>query len=325
MPRQYKVLLLSYGDRPSVMAYRRIDAGRATVSLLMLESTFFRAVSREVIPSMPEARLYVSNFTGDLSAILRSVLRAPAPHLSQVCRQCRVSMLRKAAAMMEEIDADLLATGECLSDKDPLRSPEIIQQIDREAGVEGRVLRPLCPDLNDAQQMELLYDGRSADPVTDRIADLPHGSAHNCRLTSPAFFARARDLYFYGGPLSRRELELLPLGRHFRISARARLVVGRSLEENLSIGGTPSLYELLLKTEGVPGPVAVLTYTASAEEVELAAAICARYAQCPPDEKVSVRIRSPRDIQHVQTYPAPDTICEQLLIKPQPELCDRNQ
>jgi len=123
--------------------------------------------------------------------------------------------------------------------------------------------------------------------------------------------------------LSRREIDLLALGRHFRLAERARLVVGRNQEENLIIEGARDLYELLIKIEGLAGPSAVLSYTASPDEIMLAAAVCARYADSTGQEEVSVRVRSAREMWRVRVRPAPDSLCRQLAVRVWPELCDR--
>jgi hypothetical protein len=63
---------------------------------------------------------------------------------------------------------------------------------------------------------------------------------------------------------------------------------------------------LILRVEDIPGPTALLPYTATEEDVRRAAAICARYSDSPPGEPVPVRIRSSRGTQRIEVIPATD-------------------
>jgi len=315
MPPEQRVFVLTYGDPYSCSALELLGDRAADARLIMFESAFFRATAPEVAPRLPDRKLYVLDFTPDLSSVLREVLGGADPRLTEVCRRCRVAMLLRAGELLRREGGTFLLTGETVSERDPLRSPALFRQADEAAGLSGRVLRPL------AGWPQNKHDPNPAAPRAGLPIRSP--SPPNCRLRDPAFLARAHDLYRYGGPLSRRDIELLAVGRHFRISPQTRLVIGRNESENMIIAGSRTLYELLLDVEDMPGPAAVLSYTASTAEIELAAALCARYAQSPPDREVTVRIRSSRETWKISARPAPEDLTQKMLIQPRPELCDR--
>ena len=317
-------ILLTYGDAGSWKALQVLDRERMDIRLLAFESSFFRNDIRHIGELFPGLRLDALDFTPELSAVLQRQMASPAPLLSQVCVECRAAMLRAAGEFAAREGIDYIITGDTCSPGDRLRTPGVFHLIDEKSGQEGKVLRPLChparnPETGDPSSAPEAW--AAAFPAARSL--MPLARRPNCRLRDPSYFSRAWDLYLYGGPLSRRDIELLAVGRHFRLTEHARLVVGRNQEENLLIEGSRGLYELLIKVENFPGPSAVLSYTASPGEVRLAAAICARYADLPGHVEVSVRVRSAREAWRVRASPAPDSLCRQLAVRVWPELCDR--
>ena len=63
------------------------------------------------------------------------------------CIDCRMLLLRKARERMEATGADFVVTGEVLGQRPMSQRREAMAKIDREAGVEGLVVRPLCAKL----------------------------------------------------------------------------------------------------------------------------------------------------------------------------------
>ena len=59
--------------------------------------------------------------------------------------------------------------------------------------------------------------------------------AGGCLLTEKVFSRRLKDLFFSQSDPDLREIELLKVGRHFRIFPHTKLVVGRNKSENEEI------------------------------------------------------------------------------------------
>lgn len=59
------------------------------------------------------------------------------------CIDCRIFMFRKAKEFMEEVGADFVVTGEILGERPMSQRLEAMMLIEKEAGLKGRILRPL--------------------------------------------------------------------------------------------------------------------------------------------------------------------------------------
>ena len=60
------------------------------------------------------------------------------------CVDCRIYMFRAAKKYMEEIGASFIITGEVLGQRPMSQRKDAFRVIERESGLEGLILRPLC-------------------------------------------------------------------------------------------------------------------------------------------------------------------------------------
>jgi hypothetical protein len=174
--------------------------------------------------------------------------------------------------------------------------------IELESGLEGRLLRPLSakllePTIPEREGMVereklLALRGRSrrgqmALAKEYGINDYPC-PAGGCRLTDPNFARRMRDLVRYKEDFDLNDVNLLKVGRHFRLSPRAKAVVGRNEEENHRILTLARGGDILFEVKGCGSPITLLRGEASGEEIRLAAAITARYSDARGDSEVPI-------------------------------------
>jgi len=218
------------------------------------------------------------------------------------CIDCRIFMLKRAKAYMEEIGASFIVTGEVLGERPMSQRRDSMRLIEKEAGLDGLILRPLSAKLLPASIPEkegwvdreklLKIQGRSRKPqiqLADHygIRDYPC-PAGGCLLTDPGFAKRMKDLLRYFPDFSLNDVHLLKMGRHFRLSPRLKLVVGRNEEENQKIQTFSGEGDVLLKLFRFPGPLSLLRGEAGEKEIEQAAAITARYSKAKDLKKVEV-------------------------------------
>ena len=218
------------------------------------------------------------------------------------CIDCRIFMMKKAKAYMEEVGASFIVTGEVLGERPMSQRRDSMRLIEKEAGLDGLILRPLSAKLLPASIPEkegwvdreklLKIQGRSRKPqiqLADHygIRDYPC-PAGGCLLTDPGFAKRMKDLLRYFADFSLNDVHLLKMGRHFRLSPRLKLVVGRNEEENQKIQTFSEEGDILLKLFRFPGPLSLLRGEAGEEEIEKAAAITARYSKAKGLKKVEV-------------------------------------
>ncbi|MCL6450220.1 MAG: hypothetical protein K6T75_02875 [Acetobacteraceae bacterium] len=211
------------------------------------------------------------------------------------CIDCRIYQFRLAREVMDQVGAAFLATGEVLGQRPMSQRSQIMALIDREAGVEGRVLRPLS-----ARHLPPTLPEREGWVDRERLLDIKGRSrrqqaalaqayslsgylspAGGCLLTLKEFARRLRDFLDGGGTLDPRQVALLKVGRHFRLGARARAVVGRDQGENQVLRTLGAPGDVVAEVRGYVGPVALGLGELGPEELALLCRITARYSDAP--------------------------------------------
>jgi tRNA-specific 2-thiouridylase len=218
------------------------------------------------------------------------------------CIDCRIFMLKKAKAYMEGSGAYFIVTGEVLGERPMSQRRDSLRLIEKEAGLEGFILRPLSAKLLPASIPEregwvdreklLRIQGRSRKPQIELaehfgIYDYPC-PAGGCLLTDPGFSRRMKDLILHDPDFSLNDVHLLKMGRHFRLSSKIKLVVGRNKEENQKIQTFAREEDILLKLSDFPGPLSLLRGEPNGWEIEKAASITVRYSKAKDSERVEV-------------------------------------
>jgi tRNA U34 2-thiouridine synthase MnmA/TrmU len=239
------------------------------------------------------------------------------------CLDCRIFIFKKAKEYMKECGASFIVTGEVLGERPMSQRRDAIMLIEREAGLKGLVLRPLSakhfdPTLAEKEGLvdrDKLLDisGRSRKPQMALaegfgINDYPC-PAGGCLLTDPGFAARMRDLLKYG-PLDLASVKLLKLGRHFRLSENAKLIVGRDAKENDLIQSQAGDGDICLRIKDGPGPFSVVRGPSDEGVLNLAARIAAYHTKFRDERAVSVACRRLPDRQETVLNVEPATLAE---------------
>ena len=236
-------------------------------------------------------------------------LLADPPHgygsQMNICIDCRINMFKKAKKLGEEIGAEFYVTGEVLGQRPFSQRRNAMDLIETEAGLQGKILRPLSAKLmrkTDAEEdgvvdRDSLYSisGRRRVPQIELAEELgvfdypcPSGG---CLLTDPQFANKLRDYIRHEGKPKLEDMILLRLGRHFRLG-RARAIVGRNEQENNVLSSLADRRSLpSLEVQGHMGPISIIVGDAEAETIDKVAAITARYSDAPREEYVDVEIR----------------------------------
>jgi len=241
------------------------------------------------------------------------------------CIDCRILMLREAKVFMDLIGADFLVTGEVLGQRPMSQRKECFPLVDREAGVEGLVLRPLSAkllppttaELKGLVDREYLHDfnGRTRRPQMNLAAELGltdyPSPAGGCLLTEPSYACRLRDLLRYNSTPGLRELHLLRVGRHFRTSPECKIIVGRNEAENEKIIALASSEDTLMSVEDIGSPTTIITGRVSDNEIMTAASLTARYSDAKHLSRVEVTVSTLRGISYkLMCIPATDDLIE---------------
>lgn len=206
------------------------------------------------------------------------------------CIDCRIYQFKKAKQIMEETQSSFIVTGEVLAQRPMSQHRRAIETIERKAGLEGLILRPLSaklfsetiPEKSGWVNREKLFafNGRSRAPQMALasklgITDYP-SPAGGCQLTDPGFSRRAKDLMEYGA-LDANNIELLMEGRHFRINPNYKLIVGRNEIENAHIESLVLENDLFFDPAPFGGPSAIGRGDYNEDVIRLSVAIIGRY------------------------------------------------
>jgi tRNA U34 2-thiouridine synthase MnmA/TrmU len=218
------------------------------------------------------------------------------------CIDCRVLMLKKAKEYLTELKADFVTTGEVLDQRPMSQRLDTMMRIEREAGLEGLVVRPLSGGLLPTTIPEqrgtidrddlLKLKGRSRKfelmlAEKNNIKDYfsPSGG---CLLTDPGFSRRLADLMRYQEDMDEIEVKRLKIGRHFRLTPTAKLIVGRNEEENKKLEELAGNdYFLYVPDTGSPNAV----LEGDKKFLKLAAAVTARYCDRNQEKNIEVWYR----------------------------------
>ncbi len=227
------------------------------------------------------------------------------------CIDCRKMMYDEAKKHMNTIGADFLITGEVLHQRPMSQNSNALSVIEKETGMEGKVLRPLSAQLLPKTEPEKkgLVDRSLLGSIQGRsrkeqlqlanrfdIADPPN-SAGGCLLTDPQFAVRIRDLMKYSvDEPSINDVELLKLGRHFRFNEYSKLIVGRNHSENENLLSLSLKHDFIIQAVDIPGPVAILRISDKPDlrrhkKLLLSSiGITLRYSDALPEKNCEVRV-----------------------------------
>lgn len=222
------------------------------------------------------------------------------------CLDCRIFMVKKAGEVMEEEGASFVVTGEVLGQRPMSQHLAALELVARESGLGERLVRPLSGRLLGPTFPERMgwvrredwldLQGRSRKRQLELarawgipVFTSPGGGC--CLLLERAYAKRLRDLIREKGvdALTKEDFALLRYGRHFRLSPRVRVVVGRDEAENAVLLSFPGDHHLLSFPD-VPGPVALVLGEAEEADLREAAALAARYSDAPSGAPVRVLV-----------------------------------
>ena len=119
-----------------------------------------------------------------------------------------------------------------------------------------------------------------------------------------------------------KELNLLRVGRHFRMGPSIKIIAGRDEAENNRIEALCSNDDILLRAEGCGSPLVLVTGEGkkpSEEDIKSAASICARYSDEKTAPKVRVSVQKNGSSFEVEAAPADEAFLELYRVQKRPE------
>ncbi len=223
------------------------------------------------------------------------------------CIDCRIFTLRKAKAYMEEIGASFLVTGEVVGQRPMSQRVDALRVIEKHSGTAGLVLRPLSakhceptvPEREGWVDRERLLDivGRSRKEQIRLarewdVVDYPC-PAGGCLLTDKTFSLKVRDLLDHRPAPDAVDLNLLKVGRHFRLEDGAKVIVARDEAENRRLEALCRGRLPVYIADGFSGPSVAIDGTLNGTTGELLSRVYTRYGKAGTPPPFRVREISP--------------------------------
>lgn len=218
------------------------------------------------------------------------------------CIDCKMFILKKAKEYMEAHNAQFVFTGEVLGQRPMSQHRQTLLQTEKASGLQGYLLRPLSAKLLEPtipeqkgwvdreQLLDISGRGRTAQMNFARQYGLRYPQpAGGCLLTDKIFAKRLQDLINHKPEesITGEDVFLLKLGRHFRLSDRLKVIVGRHevdndiLQEHLSGKWRAAVREY-------KGPVVLIEGEPSEQQLEQIAQLAVSYTKGKNAERVSV-------------------------------------
>jgi len=296
------------GGLDSILATRLImDQGIEVVGLHFITPFFgYQHKGREAEQVEKWHCLYgISARILDVSEEFIQILRHPRYGFGKnfnPCIDCKIFLFSQAKKIMEAEGGEFLISGEVLGQRPMSQRRDALRIVERDSGTEGILLRPLCaknlkptrPELMGLVDREklLALSGRSRKPQLELAAEMGIQNfptpAGGCYLTDPVLAKRFQRYFATQAEISKHDLLLLMVGRHFRLPAGARLVVSRREGENEKLLNLRQEGDLILKLQGIPGPLGLVRGEIGEKDLYLAAAIIARYSKARALPQVEV-------------------------------------
>jgi len=304
MKDKIKAVALFSGGLDSILAVKLIQEQGIKVKGVNFKTPFFGLDEILVITKDLDIDLEIIDITEELLKVLKKPKYGFGKNMNP-CIDCHALMFKKAGEYMAKIGASFILSGEVLGERPMSQNRNSLNIIERESGFEGRILRPLSalllpetiPEKEGLVDRSKLLDisGRSRKRQMELAAkigirDYP-SPAGGCKLTEPSFSNRLKDL-FAQKQYSLEEIELLKLGRHFRLDRGVKLVVGRNKNENEKIQEFFREGDLLFKAKNLKGPISLLKGVCQLDDdfIGKSCQITARYCDRKGEEDGEVYI-----------------------------------
>ena len=234
------------------------------------------------------------------------------------CIDCRAMMFNAAKKHMEEIGAEFIISGEVLGQRPMSQHGPALRTIEKESNLVGKIVRPLSAGLlpETDPEREGLIKRENLGMIKGRTRRIqlqmakeygienPPNAGGGCLLTEPQFGIKAKDLFEHIETPTINDVDLLKIGRHFRLDEQTKFVVGRNKDENEMIKAIALPGDILLEAKDYMGPVSILRGKNAKTHVKFASSVTLRYSDAPKNQHVTVLVKNENSSEEISTESA---------------------
>ena len=313
-----KALGLLSGGLDSSLAALCLKRQGVDVTAICFVTPFFGSSKAELAAKQMDIPLIIENISEVHLAMLKKPRYGYGKNMNP-CIDCHAMMFRIAGEIMAERGFDFLFSGEVLGQRPMSQNSDALRSVANYSGHPDRILRPMSAKLLPITTIEeqglvnreqlLDIQGRSRKPQEAlarewELTDFP-SSGGGCLLTEIHFSDRLRDLFVHQPDCTVNDVELLKIGRQFRLSEQSKLTLGRHQKDNDSIRNAANSAYIILRTPGVSGPLGLVSGQPSEKDLQTAGAILASYGKAKDQAKVEVLAETSAGEQRFSIAPMP--------------------
>jgi tRNA-uridine 2-sulfurtransferase len=275
--KKAKALLLFSGGLDSILAAKILEKQGIDVTALTFVSYFFDANQAKKSAKENNIKLMISDISVPHLKIVKNPRHGRGSGMNP-CIDCHLLMLKEAGKISNVAKLlrtkkyySILATGEVLGQRPMSQNFRALKLIEKKAGLQGKILRPLSAKALPETEMEksglvnreklLGISGRSrkeqlalAKKFGVKYFPTPAGG---CVLTDSEFSKKLEELFDKKKKTKASDINLLRIGRHFWLG-RSKIILGRNHEENLALKKLAEKNDILIEPKSIPGPTALV-------------------------------------------------------------------
>lgn len=322
-----KALAIFSGGLDSILAVYLVRGQGFLVEGVYFETPFFPSEQARQSAEKIDLPLSIVDITEEMLSIIKNPRFGHGSGLNP-CLDCHLLMCKKACEIMQEEGYEFIISGEVLGQRPMSQTKEAMLKITKECPCGDYLLRPLSakllpptrPEREGWVDRKRLLDMRGRSRAYQiklakeiGIEDYPT-PAGGCLLTDAIFAAKLKDLLTYQGKISRRDLELLKIGRHFRLNNVTKAIVGRNQRENEMLKKLSLPEDTALEVINYPGPFVLIPYGGDMAGEELASILAVSYSDAPEDKPAIIFIKQKGHVREIRTRAYPKEQLHRYLI-----------
>ncbi|MDO4586940.1 MAG: tRNA 4-thiouridine(8) synthase ThiI [Planctomycetia bacterium] len=239
-------IVLFSGGLDSLLTVRVLQEQNFNVIALNIVTPFHNGSDEaQKFADLLGIELVVQSFGDEYMRMLKNPQWGVGKNLNP-CLDCRIMMCQAAKKLMEERQAEFVATGEISGQRPNSQKMHQLNLIASHSGLKGKLLRPLCAKVLPPTEAELsgIIDREKLHSFTGRhrgnliwqaknkycIPIIPQPST-GCLLCEKSFVARISDLFQYKDQPTTWDANVLTVGRQLRLSPKVKCVVCRNFND----------------------------------------------------------------------------------------------
>ncbi len=297
-----RALAMVSGGLDSILAAKLVKDQGIEVIGICFKSYFFDEKNAKRMVEQIDIPLEVVDFKEEHFEMVKNPKHGYGKNINP-CIDCHAMMMRYCGELLEKFNADFIITGEVLNQRPMSQNRSALDVVKNESGIGKKILRPLCAknliptemEENGLIDREKLLDiqGRTRKVQMELaeawgIIDYP-SPAGGCKLTEPNYSVRLKELLSHKPDPEERELNMLKVGRHFRVTPNSKIISTRTQDEGEIIKGLIGNDDTILLVEDFNGSMVVIVGEATKEVIAIAAKIAIRYSKAKDEPKATVK------------------------------------